>query len=49
MKAIQPGRYNGDWESCKSEIAAHQLDKLLALNMVPPIVEKSSRAILVPP
>ena len=40
-KAIQPGRYNSFWESYKSEIAAYELDKLLALNMVPPSVEKT--------
>ena len=39
-KAIQPARYGGYWESYKSEIAAYELDKLLALNMVPPTVEK---------
>ena len=42
-KAIQPGRYNSFWESYKSEIAAYELDKLLALNMVPPTVEKIYR------
>ena len=39
-KAIKPGRYNGYWESYKSEIAAYELDKLLALGMIPPTVEK---------
>jgi len=39
-KTIQPGRYGGYWESYKSEIAAYELDKLLALNMVPPTVER---------
>ncbi len=39
-KAIRPGRYNGYWESYKSEIAAYELDKLLGLGMVPPTVEK---------
>jgi len=39
-KPIRPGRYNGYWESYKSEIAAYELDKLLALNMVPPTVER---------
>jgi hypothetical protein len=39
-KAIRPGRYNGFWESYKSEIAAYELDKLLGLGMVPPTVEK---------
>ncbi len=39
-KALKPGRYQGYWESYKSEIAAYELDKLLALGMVPPTVEK---------
>jgi hypothetical protein len=39
-KPILPGRYNGFWESYKSEIAAYELDKLLGLNMVPPAVER---------
>lgn len=39
-KAIQPARYEGYWESYKSEIAAYEVDKLLQLNMVPPAVEK---------
>lgn len=39
-KAIKPGRYNGYWESYKSEIAAYELDKLLGLAMIPPTVEK---------
>jgi len=39
-KPIRPGRYNGYWESYKSEIAAYELDKLLELNMVPPTVER---------
>jgi hypothetical protein len=39
-KPIRPGRYNGYWESYKSEIAAYELDKLLGLGMVPPTVEK---------
>jgi hypothetical protein len=39
-KPIRPGRYNGYWESYKSEIAAYELDKLLALGMIPPTVEK---------
>jgi len=40
FKTIQPGRYEGYWESYKSEIAAYELDKLLGLGMVPPTVEK---------
>ena len=39
-KPLQPGRYNGYWESYKSEIAAYELDKLLDLNMVPIAVER---------
>jgi hypothetical protein len=39
-KAIRPGRYNGFYESYKSEIAAYELDKLLGLGMIPPTVEK---------
>lgn len=39
-KPIRPVRYNGYWESYKSVIAVYELDKLLALGMVPPAVEK---------
>jgi hypothetical protein len=39
-KSIPPGRYNGYWESYKSEIAAYEMDKLLGLNMIPPTVER---------
>jgi hypothetical protein len=39
-KVLPPGRPNGYWESYKSEIAAYELDKLLKLDMVPPVVEK---------
>jgi hypothetical protein len=39
-KPLKPGRYQGYWESYKSEIAAYELDKLLELGMVPPTVEK---------
>jgi hypothetical protein len=39
-KPLKPGRYNGYWESYKSEIAAYELDKLLGLNMVAPAVER---------
>ncbi|MBI1874540.1 MAG: hypothetical protein HYS05_11760 [Acidobacteria bacterium] len=39
-KPIRPGRYNGYWESYKSEIAAYELDKLLGMDMVPPTVER---------
>jgi hypothetical protein len=40
-KPIAPGRYHGYWESYKSEIAAYELDKLLALNLFPPAVERT--------
>jgi hypothetical protein len=39
-KVLPPGRSNGYWESYKSEIAAYELDKLLGMDMVPPVVEK---------
>ena len=39
-KAIPPGMSRGFYESYKSEIAAYELDKLLALGMVPPKVER---------
>ncbi len=39
-KPLPPGRVSGYWESYKSEIAAYELDKLLHLDMVPPVVEK---------
>jgi len=40
-KVLPPGVRNGYWESYKSEIAAYDLDKLLALRMVPPAVERT--------
>ena len=40
-KVIPPGRPRGYWESYKSEIAAYELDKLLGMNMVPVVVEKT--------
>lgn len=40
-KPLQPNRYQGFWESYKSEIAAYVMDKLLDLHMVPPTVERS--------
>jgi hypothetical protein len=40
-KPIRPGRYKGYWESYRSEIAAYELDKLLALDMFPPAVERT--------
>jgi hypothetical protein len=42
-KVIPPARYGGYWEDYHNEIAAYELDKLLALNMVPPTVEKTYR------
>lgn len=39
-KAIRPGRYNGYWESYRSEIAAYELDKFLKMGMIPPTVER---------
>ena len=39
-KPIAPGRYRGFQESYKSEIAAYELDKALALDMFPPAVER---------
>jgi hypothetical protein len=39
-KPIAPGRYHGYRESYKSEIAAYELDKVLALDMFPPAVER---------
>lgn len=39
-KILPPGRHNGFWDSYKSEMAAYELDKLLAMGMVPPAVER---------
>ena len=39
-KPLKPGVRRGYFESYKSEIAAYELDKLLDLNMVPPVVER---------
>ena len=39
-KVLKPGRSRGFYESYTSEIAAYELDKLLALDMVPPKVER---------
>ena len=39
-KALSPGISQGYYESYKSEIAAYEIDKLLALGMVPPKVER---------
>jgi hypothetical protein len=40
FKPLMPGRYAGFQESYRSEIAAYELDKLLELHMVPPVVER---------
>lgn len=40
-KTIRPGMHSGYFESYKSEIAAYELDKLLALEMIPPTVERT--------
>jgi hypothetical protein len=40
-KPLAPGVRGGHFESYRSEIAAYELDKLLALNMVPPVVERT--------
>ena len=39
-KALRPGYSKGFMESYKSEIAAYKIDRMLELNMVPPIVER---------
>src|SRR5687767_7669571 len=39
-KVLPPGTHKGFWDSYKSEIAAYELDKVLALGMVPPTVER---------
>jgi hypothetical protein len=40
-KPLTPGYSKGFMESYKAEIAAYKLDRLLGLNMVPPIVERN--------
>lgn len=40
-KALPPMRRGGFMESYKAEVAAYQLDRLLALGMVPPVVERT--------
>ena len=40
VKNLPPRRLRGFFESYKSEIAAYKLDKLLALEMVPPTVAR---------
>jgi phosphoinositide 3-/4-kinase-like protein len=39
-KVLPPGMHKGFWDSYKSEIAAYELDKMVGLGMVPPIVER---------
>lgn len=39
-KAIRPGYNKGFMESYKSEIAAYKLDRMLGMNMVPPVAER---------
>ena len=39
-KVLPPGRRGGFWESYKSEIAAYELDRLLNMHLVPPVVER---------
>jgi hypothetical protein len=40
-KPLKPGMQSGYFESYKSEIAAYELDKVLGLNMVPVVVERT--------
>jgi len=40
-KVLPPGYKSGYMESYKAEIAAYEMDKLLDMHMVPPIVERS--------
>lgn len=40
-KALRPGYSRGFMESYKAEIAAYKFDRMLGLNMVPPIVERN--------
>lgn len=40
LRSIRPGKYDGYFESYRSEIAAYKLDRLLELDMVPPTVER---------
>lgn len=39
-KPLRPGYSKGFMESYKAEIAAYKLDRMLGMNMVPPIVER---------
>ena len=40
FKPIRPGIHNGFYDAFTSEIAAYELDKLLGLALVPPVVER---------
>jgi len=40
-KPLKPGYVKGYMESYKAEIAAYELDKMLGLQMVPPVVERT--------
>jgi hypothetical protein len=40
-KPLMPGYSKGFMESYKAEIAAYKLDRMLGMNMVPPIVERN--------
>lgn len=40
-KALRPGYSKGFMESYKAEIAAYKFDRMIGLNMVPPIVERN--------
>lgn len=42
-KPLRPGTYGGRRESYQSEIAAYRIDRLLALGMIPPAVERRHR------
>ena len=44
-KPLRPGYSKGFMESYKSEIAAYKLDRMLGMNMVPPIVERKIEGI----
>src|SRR5262245_54916815 len=41
MRDQRPGRYEGHFESYKSEAAAYKLDRLLGMDMVPPVVVRT--------
>jgi len=41
LRRIPPGKYDGFYESYKSEVAAYKLDRVLELDMVPPTVART--------